>query len=318
MAKITNAVTSYETRAVSEVPDDVQQQIVNIDPSDTPFTSLIGNRKVTSTMFEWLTEDLNTASAGTPKEEGFAFSAETHDRAVRHNNFVQILTRNATVSNTTTATRLYGKNSEMSHQMAKKGKELKRDVNYSFMHPQIKASGGDPNTPRKSAMLSNWIKTNVSKGTGGANPTGDGTDNRTNGTQRALTLDLIDDVAQLCYQNGAEPSVLLVGPHNKGVVSGLGGRGIAQEIVSSNTAGSNVTLVQTSFGTLKVIPHRWQQERDAWMIDAKYLKMAQLRPYQSVEMARTGDGVVRQMTVEYGLQVDTEKSQGLVADLTTS
>lgn len=318
MAKVTNAVTSYQTRAVSEHPEDISSVIVNIDPADTPAVSLFGTRKVTNTLFEWLTEELTAASAGTPKEEGFEIVRETSDVTTRLNNYVQILTRNATVSGTQQSMKLLGKSSQMSHQMARKAKELKRDVNYSIMHPQAKAAGADPSTPRNSAMLNSWIKTNVDMGVGGAHPTGDGSDVRTNGAQTALTQAKINETMQLCYQNGAEPTTMMVGPFNKTVVSTFGGRSIAREMIDSNVAGGNVTIFASDFGNLRVVPHRWQQERDCWLIDPKYIKVAYLRNYQSQEMSRIGDAQTRQLLVEYGLQVDNEKSQGLIADLTTS
>jgi len=318
MAKVTNAVTSYQTRAVSEHPEDVSDIIYNIDPADTPVVSLAGTRKVSNTTYDWLTEALTTASAGTPKEEGFETARDASNVTSRLSNIVQILTRNATVSGTQESMKLFGKSSQMAHQMARKSKELKRDVNYSIVHPQAKATGSDPNTPRKSAMLNSWVKTNVSMGTGGANSTGDGSDVRTNGTQRALTQGLINGVMQDCYTNGAEPTTILVGPFNKTVIDAMGGRGISREIIDNNQVGSSVSVFASSFGNLKVVPHRFQQERDCWLLDPKHIRICYLRNFQSQELSRIGDASTRQILVEYGLQVDNEKAMGHVADLTTS
>jgi hypothetical protein len=46
--------------------------------------------------------------------------------------------------------------------------------------------------------------------------------------------------------------------------------------------------------------------------------MTVLRPYQQVELAKTGDAEKRMLIVEWGLQVMTEKAHGLAADLITS
>lgn len=322
MARVTNSVTSYQSKTVSETPEDVSDIIYNIDPADTPMVSLAGTRKVTNTIFEWLTESLTAASSGTPVEEGFETSRDTSSMTARQNNYVQILTRNATVTGTQTALKLFGKSSQMAHQMARKSKELKRDVNYSIMHPQIKNAGSDaanPGTPRQSAMLNSWVKTNVDYDTvSGQNPTGDGTDNRTDGTQRAFTQDMVNETMQLCYTNGAEPTTLMVGPYNKTVVSGFGARGISRSMIDEQQAGSNVVVYQSDFGVLKVVPHRWQRERDAWLIDPKHVRIAYLRNFQTQELSRIGDAQTRQILVEYGLQVDNEKAHGLIADLTTT
>jgi len=320
MAQISNTLLSYDTRAVSEHPEDVSSQIYNIDPADTPVVSLAGTRKVSNTLFEWLTEDLTAASAGTPEVEGFETTRASSEVTNRLNNYVQILTRNATVSGTQQALKNFGKSSQMAWQMARKSKELKRDVNYSLVHPQAAnaGSGVAPGTARQSAMLNSWIKTNVDRGAGGLNPTGDGSDVATNGAQRVLTETLVNNVMQDCYTNGAEPTTMLVGPFNKGTVAGFGGRAISREIIDQNMAGSNVTVYASPWGNLKIVPHRWQQERDAWIVDPKRIRIAYLRNFQSQELSRIGDAVTRQILVEYGLQVDTEKAHGLVADLTTA
>jgi hypothetical protein len=317
MAAVQGSVLSYDTRTVSENPEDISSQIYSIDPVDSPVLSLAGRRRVSNTLFEWLTEDLTQVSAGTPELEGFEIERDDSDLTVRHNNYVQILQRNATVSSTQARMKLFGKQSQMAWQMARKAKELKRDVNYSFMVPQAKNQGA-AGTARQSAMLSSWIKTNVDRGVGGGNPLGDGSDTSTNGTQRALTETLINGVMQDCFTNGAEPTTMLVGPYNKTVVSGFGGREIAREIVDKNVAGSNVTIFTSPFGNLKVVPHRWQQERDCWIVDPKRIRVCFLRPFETVEISRIGDAQTRLLTVEYGLQVDTEKAHGLVADLETA
>ena len=69
MARVSNSVTSYQSKTVSETPEDVSDIIYNIDPADTPMVSLAGTRKVTNTIFEWLTETLTAASSGTPVDE---------------------------------------------------------------------------------------------------------------------------------------------------------------------------------------------------------------------------------------------------------
>ena len=61
-------------------------------------------------------------------------------------------------------------------------------------------------------------------GTGSAaSPTGDGTDARTDGTQRALTESLLKTAIQSCWTEGGNPSCVMVGPHNKTVISGFTG-----------------------------------------------------------------------------------------------
>ncbi len=83
---------------------------------------------------------------------------------------------------------------------------------------------GNATTARKTGSLGSWIATNDVLGTGAAaSPTGDGTDARTDGTQRALTESLLKTAIQNCWTEGGEPSMVMVGPHNKTVISGFTG-----------------------------------------------------------------------------------------------
>ena len=69
---------------------------------------------------------------------------------------------------------------------------------------------------------------------------------------------------------------------------------------------------------MQVVPNRFQRERDAWVIDPDYAKMTVLRPYQQVELAKTGDAEKRMLLIEYGLKIMAENAHGLAADLITS
>ena len=69
---------------------------------------------------------------------------------------------------------------------------------------------------------------------------------------------------------------------------------------------------------MSVIANRFQRERDAFVLDPDYAKMTVLRPYQQIELAKTGDADKRMLLVEFGLKVLAENAHGLAADLITS
>ena len=54
------------------------------------------------------------------------------------------------------------------------------------------------------------------------------------------------------------------------------------------------------------------------MIDPDYAKVTMLRPYQQVELAKTGDAEKRMLIVEWGHKVLAENAHGIAADLITS
>jgi hypothetical protein len=77
-------------------------------------------------------------------------------------------------------------------------------------------------------------------------------------------------------------------------------------------------VYMSDFGTLTVVPNRFQRARDAWILDPEYASVCYLRPIQQVELAKTGDAEKGMMLAEFGLKVDNEAAHGIVADLTTS
>jgi hypothetical protein len=81
---------------------------------------------------------------------------------------------------------------------------------------------------------------------------------------------------------------------------------------------ASIDVYVSDFGTFKVIPNRFQRERDLWLLDFNYLALAFLRPMQTIKLAKTGDAERRMLLCEYTLVVKNEAAHGLVADLTSS
>jgi hypothetical protein len=323
MALLTNASTSYDVKASGTEEDviDIKEIVYSISPTETPFVNSVGTRNVTNTVFEWITEELSATSTTTDLE-GEAISAAAASLTTRNSNVCQIMSRAVAVTGTQSAIKLYGKSSQMAHQMARRTKELKRSVEAALLGRQSKNVGA-AGTARATASISAWLDTNTSfDATSGQNPSTVGTkgvDARTDSSaQRALTAALINGVMQDCFTEGGEPSLLMVGPYNKTVVSTLGGRGIAREIVDSNTAGANVTVFASDFGNLSVVTDRFQRERDAFLIDPEYFKVAYLRNFQTHTLGKTNDADTKYLVVELGLEATNEAASGGIFDLTTS
>ena len=79
-----------------------------------------------------------------------------------------------------------------------------------------------------------------------------------------------------------------------------------------------VDVFVSDFGTVRIQPNRFQRQRDLWFIDPEYVALGILRPFQIIELAKTGDAEKRMLLQEWGLCVKQEAALGLAADLTTS
>lgn len=70
----------------------------------------------------------------------------------------------------------------------------------------------------------------------------------------------------------------------------------------------------SDFGELKALPSRWQRTRDVFILQSDKWAVAYLRPFQTVELAKTGDAENRELIVEYALEARAPKSSGAVYD----
>ena len=316
MAIVANTFTRYSAIGIRE---DLSNVIYNISPEETPFISNIGRENVKNTYFEWQTDSLAAASASNAALEGDDVgSFNAVNPTSRIGNYTQISTKNVIISGTLEALDKAGRRSELTYQLAKLGSELKRDMESALLANQSPVAG-NTTTARRTAGLPAFIKTNTNFGATGANNAGISA--RTDGTQRAFTETLLKDVISKVWASGGTPKMLMVGAFNKQAASGF--TGIATRF-RDVPAGQQAQIVGAAdvyvsdFGTVNIVPNRFQRARDAFVIDPQYASMAVLRPIQQMELAKTGDAEKRLMLVEYGLKVNNEAAHGIVADLTTS
>jgi hypothetical protein len=316
MAIVTNTFQTYQAIGRRE---DLSNTIYNISPSDTPFMSMIGRSKATNTLCEWQTDSLDSVAANAQIEgDEYAYNAVTP--TVRLGNYTQISTKTVIVSGTQQSSNNAGRDSEMAYQLAKSSKALKRDMETALTGKVARAVGAT-GTARKLGGYETWIKTNKSRGGGspaGADPASYGAAPTDAATKRAFTETLLKSVIQSCYSNGGDPSVLMVGPFNKGVVSGFTGRSSARQMIDSKKIQAAADLYSSDFGDFKVIPNRFCREQTGYVIDPEYWSVAYLRDFKQEEVAKTGDAIKRALLVEYTLVAKNDGASGVVADLTTS
>ena len=313
MAKVTNAFDTYTAKGNRE---DLSNIIYNISPTDTPIMSSIGRRNITNVTFDWQTEALPNVDTANAYEEGFELSRSAATATVRVSNIAQISKRDATVTGSQQAANAAGKADEMARQMSISAKALKRDMESIMSQNQAKVVG-NVTTPRKTRALEHWLTTNVTRGATGAAAASD-TAAMTDGTQRAFQEPLLKAILQTAYTNGAEPSIIVVGPVNKVKLSDFTGRSQARQNVSATTIQQAVSVYASDFGDLKVVPSRFTRERTALLLDPEYAKVAFYRNFQQTEIAKIGDADTRMITAEWGLEVSNEAAHAAIFDLTTS
>ena len=337
MALISNSTTSYLTKNAtggSEHPEDVSTILYNLDKADTPILSSAGKpRKATNTLFEWVNETLSDRD-DTAVLEGDETTRAASALTTRSNNVCMILSRNATTTGTQEAMSNFTKASQLGHQMARKSKELKRDVEFAITRNKAK-NVGNATTARQTATLITWFNTgakfNVSADAGSTTAAGDGSNTWTrSATTRAVSEAQINAVMESVFDNGGDPRLMFVSPGHKVDISAFTGRTNTREMVDKGTVGSPISIYASDFGDISVVPCRTLGKdaagatgsdvcanKDIYILDPDHYRIAELRTYTSFPLAKIGDSESRQVLYEFGLQVDSGQAHGLITDLTT-
>ena len=314
MAQVSGTYSKYDAVGLRE---DLTDIIYNISPTDTPFMSSIAKSKATAVNHEWQLDSLAAASASNAQIEGDEVSFSAPSSTTRRGNVTQISTKSVIISGTLEAVNKAGRNSELAYQISKASKELKRDMETSLCDNNAQVAGDD-STARELSGLGSWLKTNQSAGAGGSAPSTSGTNARSDGTQRAFTEDQLKTVIKSVWDNGGDPSMVMVGSFNKQKLSGFTGGSTRFDPAENKRLVAAVDVYESDFGALQVTPNRFQRARDAFVITPDLFAVAFLRDFSLEDLAKTGDAMKQFLLVEYTLESRNESGSGIVADLTTS
>ena len=320
MAVNANTNKTYDVKTIRE---DLQDALISISPTETPFMSAIGTKSASNTYFEWAAVDLAAPDSSNRVLEGEAAPGnDAPTNAVRLGSYTQLSDKVVEVSSTADAVNGAGDAQTVAKQIAYKLRELKRDMETMLLN-NVASNAGAAGTARVTAGLPAYLTSNVSRGVGGANGTLSGTTSgyvnaaATDGTLRALTEAMLKSVIASCWDNGAVPSLVLCGSLVKQKISSTftGSATKYQDMTDKKSLSAAIDIYVSDFGTLQIVPTRFQRARDVLVLDPAYARVAYLQRTKQEPLAKTGHAERRLISVEYGLQVDTQKAHGVIADI---
>jgi len=313
-------MATYQTYTAIGQREDLANVIYNISPTDTPFMTSVGKTSATAVYHEWQKDSLAAVNVSNAAVEGATASDATLSPTTRIGNRTQISQKTVKVSGTLETVNKAGRKSEKAYQLAKASAEIKRDMEAILLSNQV-AAAGDASTARVLGGLQTWLASNTSNGTGGS-AGASGTTARTTGTDRAFTATILNTVIQSAYTNGGSPTLLMVTPAQKVVASTFAGIATRYKDVPGTVQAAIIGAADvyvSDFGTISIIPNRFIPNSDnddvAFLVDPEMASVAYLRPFQTNELAKTGDADVTQLLVEYTLEVKNEAAHGIIADL---
>ena len=314
MAQPTNTFDTYDSVGERE---DLSDVIYSIAPTDTPFLSSAAKTKATAVLHEWQTDSLAAAVTNNAVIEGDEATLDASTATTRLSNSSQIMDKTVVITGTQESVDKAGRASEIAYQIAKRAKELKRDMEATITGNIAEVTGGS-STARKMGTLGSWVTTNDDLASDGASGAGAGNAAHTDGTQRAFTEAQLKSVIKSVWNAGGDPSMIMCGPFNKQKLSGFTGNSTRFDAGADATLYTSVDVYASDFGQLQVVPNRFSRDRDAYVLDMEYWAVAFLRDFSMHELAKTGDSEKRQLLVEATLESRNEAASGLIADLTTS
>lgn len=311
MAVPTNTRETYGAIGIRE---DLSNIIYNISPEETPFMSNVGKSSCDNTYFEWQTDALASASTSNRVAEGDDASALAVAEPTRRGNYTQISTKAIQTSGTAEAVDFAGRKSTEAYQMAKRAKELKLDMEAMLLTNNGMVAGSS-GTARETGSVGAWIQSNLENGTAAA-ASAFGTTPPTAGTDKAVVESDIKDLMKKCWDAGASPSVIMVDGALKQKISTLS-QSVSELRTSANDKSpayvvAAVDIYVSDFGNLQIVPNRHMPAKTCYFLDYEYWDIAYLRPFNTFDLARTGDSMAKQLVVEYGLRARNEAANGAI------
>lgn len=322
MAQATGTTDTYDLVGLAE---DVEDVIFNISPQETPFLTKAKRKKVSATNHQWQTDSL-AAAAANRQIEGDESTYATATPTTMLSNRTQITKKTVKVSGTADAVRKYGRKEEFAYQIAKKGKELKRDIELALITNQASSVGGSA-TARSSAGVESMISGNriLSSGnTTGTTPgyaAGDWAA-PTDGTANTMNEQNVIDAVVAAWTDGGDASQIMVGTALKARIATFGGASkfagvsVNQGRTAQGVVLGGVDLYISDVGEHKISLNRYMRAGTLLALDMDYWSVGFLRPIKFEERAKTGDATNGELLCEFTLIGDNPDASGKIQSVT--
>jgi len=336
------------------INEDVMQQIYDLMPEDKPFTDAIGSRSDKNHYVEWVNEALEAANPDNARIDGSDSTDNDTVLGNRYGNYHQIASKIVRVSDRGRSSDTIGASDELIRQLMKRQKALRRDVEASLTSNNVADPGanttGDATGASTTAGIGSWIMTNnvgpgdfvaptLSGTTGGYPDTA-----ATAGTAAAGSEANIKAAMQLAFLEGGNPTLCMSTPAAITLLSTYmftssariatfqssvpqGNRTTASSGNGNSGGGvvaqGSVNMFVTDYGTLELVPNRFQPEvstgvSDMYLIDTDYWEVGYLQGYETKSLARTGLAENREITVDFALCAMNERASAALRSIDTT
>ena len=349
MAQPTNA---YIREDFDHAMEDLRDIIYDVSPEEVPFLTNANKGTADNTLHEWTEDqlddpadpgDASATSPGNAFEDGDVFAPAAITKPTRLGNECQIQRKDFSITRRARKINKAGPNDEVARQVARKGRELKRDMEVTLLANQAKRkdeAGGAANAPLL-AGLPTWISTTSAtlRGATGSDATLDGTDIKGDGTKRALSESGLLTAVQEIYEDSQElPNVLLLDVKSKSNFSTYMFSSSARIATQYQNQGATprggvqvvgaVDVWVTDYAVLDVVPDRFNPLRngadftvnaaggfDAFIYNTDWCDCVYFDPISTDVIGKRSDTDERMVLVDHTLVVRARDTVSTFADI---
>jgi hypothetical protein len=327
--------------------EDLLDQIVMIDPFDTPWVSQAPKTTCKHVYHQWLLDTLGDVplSNAAYAVEGAEWSANAAGYLTvptREFNVTSILREDIAATETMRAVDAAGFADVYAYEMQKATKRLAILLEKMVLQNVATAtttSTGASNAARRMKSLQDFITTN--KAFAGANSQGKigggSPQIGTTGVAGQLTSGDFNDMLEAIYKTGGNPEQVYVSPKVKRQIS-------AFTLIGSDSASpytrniaaidkkliSSIDFYDTDFGIIQIVLDRWVPEATntatstatatdvsgvAFFLQRSMNRLAWLRPMQHQFMGKRGDSVAGSIIGEVTLECLNQKANGIIKSI---
>lgn len=185
--------------------------------------------------------------------------------------------------------------------MGKALKEIKRDLERAFVGVDNAKVTGSSSVAREMDSATQQISTTVDAGS-----------NATDALTEAKLLELGED----CFNNGSDPSVLMIKPADAQIVADFAASsGRNREFAQTRELVNVIDLYVSPYGEYKVVLNRHQLTTHAFLIDPSMFRACVLRPFTRTLLAKDGDSDKHFVVGEYSLKHMNYSDSGMITGL---
>lgn len=329
------------TAQLGAAKEDLLDQIINIDPFDTPWVSQAPKTTAKHVFHQWMTDTLGTAATTATAVEGDDWTyASGNGAPSRQFNITNILRQDIGATETQRAIDTAGFADLYAYELQKATKKLAIKLEKLVLSSVATATGTE-STPRVMKTLQSFIATNTAYagtnslgrigGTAGASASG------TAASAGLLTSGDFNDMLMAIYVSGGNPEQVYVSPKVKRQISAFSIAGGSAETPMNRTIAasdkkliSSIDFYDTDFGIIQIVLDRWVPEATntstasnsaldvtgvAFFLQRSMNRLAWLRPMTHQFIGKRGDSVAGIVVGEVTLEVLNEKANGIIKSI---